>query len=54
MSRGGERVSVDVSGRIVSSNLDIGFALVREGMGIAAIVTGAYRDDVAQACGITR
>lgn len=47
LARGGERLSVEVAGPLVSSSLDFGRALVREGVGIAAVVTNAYRGDVA-------
>jgi DNA-binding transcriptional LysR family regulator len=46
LARGQERLSVAVSGAIVSSSLDLGYALAMEGIGIASIVTDAYADDV--------
>lgn len=46
LTRNGERVSVEVSGRIVSTSLDLGHLLVCEGVGIAAIITNAHSHEI--------
>ena len=47
LTRGSEQVAVEGSGRIVSSSRDLGDALARDGIGMAAIVTNAFLEDVA-------